>query len=101
LGITIYNTTTLIRDADGRQKRVVRPREEWVIRENTHEPLITEQEFEMIQNIINERKQKDVKEWTCDRRYLGSSILRCSECGRSDMAKRLRGNICTGIIALV
>jgi len=49
LGVTIYNVTTLIRDSKGRQKRVVRPREE------RHE-------------------------WSCDRKYLGSSILRCATC---------------------
>lgn len=28
LGITIYNTTTIIRDSEGKQKRILRPREE-------------------------------------------------------------------------
>lgn len=81
LGVTIYNTTTLVRTPSGKQKRVVRPRDEWIIRENTHEPLITREEFERIQAIIKERKEQDKKEWSCDRKYLGSSILRCSECG--------------------
>lgn len=81
LGITIYNATTLVRDPSGKQKRVVRPKEDWVIRENTHEPLLTPEEWERIQQITNERKMKDTKEWTCDRKYLGSGILRCDECG--------------------
>jgi len=81
LGITIYNTTTLIRDPYGRMKRVIRPREEWIIREGTHEPLTTPDEFEKIQQIIRRRREMDTKEWTCDRKYLGSSILRCAECG--------------------
>jgi len=81
LGVTIYNTTTLVRTPSGKQKRVMRPRDEWIIRENTHEPLITREEFEKIQAIVKERKERDTKEWSCDRKYLGSSILRCSECG--------------------
>ncbi|OPX90931.1 MAG: Recombinase [Pelotomaculum sp. PtaB.Bin013] len=80
LGVTIYNVTTLIRDSKGRQKRVVRPREEWIIRENTHEPLITYDEFNRIQMIMNHRKEKYQHEWSCDRKYLGSSILRCATC---------------------
>lgn len=88
LGITIYNTTTLVRDPNGRMKRVVRPREEWIIREGTHEPLITPDEFERIQQIINRRKEMDKKEWTCDRKYLGSSILRCAECGAKIFGSR-------------
>jgi DNA invertase Pin-like site-specific DNA recombinase len=80
LGITIYNASTLIRDAEGRQKRVLRPREEWIIRYNTHEPLITEEEFKRIQAIIQERKENDCKEWSCERKYLGSRLLRCAVC---------------------
>jgi len=81
LGVTIYNTTTLVRTPSGKQKRVVRPRDEWIVRENTHQPLITREEFERIQAIVEARKEQDKKEWSCDRKYLGSSILRCSECG--------------------
>lgn len=81
LGTTIYNTTTLIRDAEGRQKRVMRPETEWVIRENTHEPLITREKFDKVQELMEKKREKDTKEWSCDRKYLGSSILRCSDCG--------------------
>ncbi|BAF58362.1 site-specific recombinases [Pelotomaculum thermopropionicum SI] len=81
LGVTIYNTTTLIRDHEGKQKRVMRPRDEWIIRYNTHEPLITEEEFKKIQAILQERSEKDCKEWTCERKYLGSTLLRCAVCG--------------------
>ncbi|SFR18894.1 recombinase family protein [Desulfoscipio geothermicus] len=81
LGITIYNASTLIRDSKGRQRRVIRPREEWIIRENTHEPLISEDEFNTIQLIMKQRKEKYAHEWSCDRKYLGSSILRCATCG--------------------
>ncbi len=81
LGVTIYNVTTLKRDSKGKQKRVVRPQEEWIIRENTHEPLITRDEFDRIQMMMKHRKEKYQHEWSCDRRYLGSSILRCAMCG--------------------
>lgn len=80
LGVTIYNVTTLLRDSRGRQKRVVRPGEEWVVRENTHQPLITEEDFSRIQALIKQKKEKYSREWSCDRKYLGSSILRCAVC---------------------
>lgn len=59
----------------------MRPRDEWIVREGTHEPLISCEEWEKVQQIIQKRREKDTKEWTCDRKYLGSSILRCAECG--------------------
>lgn len=80
LGITIYNATTLVRDSTGRQKRVVRPESEWIIRHDTHEPLITTEEYEKVQEIIKERKEKDNKEWTCEKKYLLSGFLFCSVC---------------------
>jgi len=80
LGVTIYNVTTLIRDSKGRQKRVVRPQEDWIVRENTHEPLITQDEFDKIQVMMKHKQEKYQHEWSCDRKYLGSSILRCATC---------------------
>lgn len=88
LGITIYNATTLIRDSDGKQKRVLRPREEWVVRHNTHEPLISEEEFRMIQAITQKRRESDCKEWSCERKYIGSRLLRCATCGEKIFGTR-------------
>jgi site-specific DNA recombinase len=81
LGITMYNVTTTVKTADGKRRLVVRPREEWVVRENTHEPLITQEEWDKIQHIAEQRRKKYEHEWTCEKKYLGSAILRCAECG--------------------
>jgi site-specific DNA recombinase len=80
LGITIYNTTTLIRDSEGKRKRVMRPKSEWIVRYNTHQPLITEDKFNKIQEIIKERKEKGAREWSCEKKYLLSGILYCDVC---------------------
>lgn len=81
LGISIYNVTTFVRTATGERKRVIRPQEEWIVRENTHEPLISEEEFARIQAIMAARRERFGRHWTCDRKYLGSGILRCARCG--------------------
>lgn len=81
LGISIYNATVMVRDSSGKQKRLVRPREEWVIKEKAHEPLITADKFEKIQNIMQERRDKDSKEWGCTKKYLLSGFLYCDICG--------------------
>lgn len=75
LGVTIYNATALVRDQfTGVPRRVVRPRQEWVIREGTHQPLIDPSEWELLQQTLQLRSRPH---W----RYLGSGILRCSACG--------------------
>jgi site-specific DNA recombinase len=81
LGVTMYNVTLTVRDSDGKAKRMVRPREQWVIRENTHPALITKEKFERIYQIIQERKEKDNKEWSNTKKYLLSGILYCGSCG--------------------
>ncbi|MGB9867001.1 MAG: recombinase family protein [Bacillota bacterium] len=81
LGVTIYNATALIRDeTTGMPKRVIRPRQEWVIRQGTHQPLIQEAEWEELQRALKLRARPH---W----RYLGSGILRCGGCGQ-----KLEGN---------
>ena len=56
-----------------------KPKEEWVITENTHEPLITED----IAYIIKEIKKKRIWEApiTQKRVYALSGTMKCSECG--------------------
>lgn len=80
LGTTIYNVTTLVRDRAGRAKRVVRPEEDWIIRENTHEPLITQEDFDKSQRMAQIKKEKDVKQWSSTKKYLLSGLLYCDVC---------------------
>jgi len=81
LGISMYNVTLTVRDGSGRAKRMVRPREQWIVRENTHPALISVEKFERIQQIIQGRREKEKKEWSCTRKYLLSGLLYCSSCG--------------------
>ncbi len=58
-----------------------KPREEWVVHENTHEPIISEE----IATIIREIKAKGLREPSgrAKKCYPLSGILKCSECGTS------------------
>lgn len=100
LGVTIYNATVRVRDSNGIAKRMVRPSKDWIIRENTHPALITEERFEKIQQIIQSRKENDAKEWSCTKKYLLSGLLYCACCGGKiygiklpkDYAKKINKN---------
>ncbi|QNU65780.1 recombinase family protein [Ruminiclostridium herbifermentans] len=81
LGVTIYNATIRIRDSNGKAKRMVRPREDWIVKENTHPALITKEKFDRIQQIIQKRKENDSKEWSSTKKYLLSGLLYCACCG--------------------
>lgn len=80
LGVNMYNITLTVRDMNGKAKRMVRPREDWIVNENTHPALITQDKFERVQQIVLDRREKDNKEWSCTRKYLLSGLLFCSSC---------------------
>ena len=81
LGVSMYNVTVRLRDSSGKAVRMVRPCDEWIVRENTHPPLISQDKFDKIQRKILERKEQDTKEWSCSKKYLLSGILYCASCG--------------------
>lgn len=55
-------------------------KEDWIIVENTHEPIISKEDFELVQELLkrNTRKAPAQKEV-----YLFSGFVRCGDCGRS------------------
>lgn len=87
-GKTIFNATTLKKDENGKARRYKRPEEEVIIKENTHESLISKEKFEKIQNLIEEKREKDTKEWSCSKKYLLSGRLYCDFCGEKIYGSR-------------
>ncbi len=106
LGITIYNRTTKrrVRDYDsgieGKKKWItkINPESEWVIREGTHEPIISREDFEEVQIILRRRSfRKDAPNVY----HPLTGILFCGSCGegmvcqkRSTKTKEYRYYIC-------
>lgn len=60
-----------------KEKRV--PKEEWIIVHNTHEPIIDEDTFNTVQDLMKKNKNNTHKKNT----YLLKGFLRCKECGHS------------------
>lgn len=59
------------------KQRVNLPKDQWIIVENTHEPLVDKELFDRVQNQIASRKRK-----TLDGEVqLFSGIARCADCG--------------------
>lgn len=92
LGINMYNITLTVRDSTGKAKRMVRPQEQWIVRENTHPPLISKARFDRIQQIIQDKKDGENKEWSCTKKYLLSGLLYCSSCGNKMFGGKIPKN---------
>ena len=68
------------------------PREEWQIVENTHEPIISKEQFERIQTILDLRKKTKHKKYS----WFLNGLVVCKECGTKMVIKVTRnkdGNI--------
>lgn len=59
------------------KKQVPRPKEQWMIVKNTHQPIITQEQFDRVQESIKTRK-RITKSGSIP---LFSGVLRCSDCG--------------------
>lgn len=69
------------------QKRPCRLPEEWVVIENTHEPIIPPEEFELIQKLITSRRKSTPSGYE----NIFSGLIKCADCGyamRTSSAKR-------------
>ncbi|WP_199614453.1 recombinase family protein [Paenibacillus alkalitolerans] len=73
-GMFVYNRTY-----NHKGKILTRPKEEWIINENHHEPIIDKETFEQLQLALNSRgiakKQADNERW------LLSGMVTCEHCG--------------------
>ena len=59
------------------KKRIPVPKKEWIVVSNTHEPLITKEEFQMAQQLFKTRSSpREPKD-----RHLLSGLVFCGDCG--------------------
>ena len=66
------------------------PEDEWFIVENTHEPIISREDFARVQELM----KKDTR--TAPQQnglYLFSGFLRCADCGKAITRSKVRGNV--------
>ena len=60
------------------KRKIKNPKEEWMIFENTHEPIVTQQEFDLVQELRQNKrrptKHKEVNPF--------SSMVYCTDCGK-------------------
>jgi len=76
IGWTVFNKRD--KKTIGRQ---FKPKDEWIIIKNTHEPIISEELFNRVQELIEERQPKNTPAQVTASKYLLSGLMRCGKCG--------------------
>ena len=61
-------------------KRLLIPKEDWIIAENTHEPIIDKATFDKVQELMKLRTKTTLKTGNV---HLFSGLLKCADCKRS------------------
>jgi DNA invertase Pin-like site-specific DNA recombinase len=57
-----------------------KPKEEWIIIKNTHEAIISEELFNKVQKLIEERQPKNQPAQVTASQYLLSGLIKCGKC---------------------
>jgi DNA invertase Pin-like site-specific DNA recombinase len=85
LGHTFWGTTKIVKGQNGRAKIVARPDDEWVFKENTHEALISREEWDQVQAMFTTRKEAANSSADKGRKFTKKyplvGYLRCGLCG--------------------
>ncbi len=56
------------------KRKIENPKEDWLIFENTHEPIVTQQEFDLVQE-MRKNKRRNQKQETVNRFRASVSVL--------------------------
>ena len=70
------------------RKMINNPEEQWIIVENTHEPLVSKDDFKKVQELLPKQSHRsDKKEF-----HLLDGLLKCKECGHTIAIKKKTGD---------
>jgi len=75
IGWTVFNK----RDKKTMGKQF-KPKDQWIIIKDTHEPIINEELFNRVQKLIEERQPKNTPAQVTASQYLLSGLMRCGKC---------------------
>lgn len=78
IGSQVYGKTKWSRDFNGKQISKDVPREDWVVRENSHEAIISIELFDEVRRML--KKRSAVPKAARRKRYSLSNVIRCGRC---------------------
>jgi len=78
IGWTVFNKRD--RKTYGKQ---FKPKDQWIIIKNTHDPIISEELFDKAQRLIEKRQPKNQPARVTSSTYLLSGLMKCGKCGHT------------------
>lgn len=75
LGKTVFGKTK--KKGFHSKKRVAAPKEEWIVVENTHEPLVTQETWDIVHKLMESRR----RECRTGEIQMFAGLVKCADCG--------------------
>ncbi|GEO26874.1 serine recombinase [Alicyclobacillus acidoterrestris] len=89
LGRIIWGRHKYFKDKSGKQRRIVLPREEWIIAKNAHEPIISQELWDKARKMGQKLAPHVTYDYSLKSPLAG--LIKCPECGKT-MVRRKRAN---------
>lgn len=71
------------------KKKRLLPKSKWIIKKNCHEPIITKEQFEYVnEKCLKKKSQDDTRMVTYD--YLLKGLVVCADCGKTMLVRRVK-----------
>lgn len=91
IGVQTYGKKEWYKDVDGRVHCKDRPKEQWVVYQDAHEPIIDKKTFDKVQKLLDGNRTSPLGERKPD--YILTGLVRCGKCGwNMPMIKRVYPN---------
>lgn len=71
------------------KKKFKKPQSEWVVVENTHEPIVSKEEFALVNRLMSTDTRTSP---TSDELYIFSGMMKCGQCGKSMIRRPVKSN---------
>jgi DNA invertase Pin-like site-specific DNA recombinase len=79
IGTQIYGKTEWMKDANGKKLSKPRPKSEWIVYENAHEPIVDMDTFNKVQGLLVTNRRTPVG--ARNRKYALTNLVECGCCG--------------------
>jgi site-specific DNA recombinase len=81
IGTQIYGKRKWFKDENGKKTSKAVPESQWIIYENAHEPIVTKEALQRVEQKLKDNRTVDVN--SRKRTYGFTSIIKCGYCGRN------------------
>ncbi|MCX7708400.1 MAG: recombinase family protein [Clostridia bacterium] len=89
IGTQIYGKREWYKDINGKEMSKEAPKEDWIIYENAHEPIIDNEQFLQVKKLLKDKLLVPVG--ARKRKFSLSNVLKCGKCGRNMVFHHVNG----------